>query len=343
MPPDESVGPVWLAVSSTLLALLLITTALRLWVRFGRQNAGWDDWTIVAAAFAATVRYVFGVMQSYHGNGRHRVYLSDNDYININMYGWWGQLFHFSSMALLKVSICLLILRIKSTRTLKIIMYTIMGGSIFFNFGVVLILLAECRPAGFWRGKSAECWPNKIRIYAIWVTIAYSVLSDLLCSLLPLVVVWNVKIPCPKKTLITGLMSLGLISTAFGIARAESLGVSDNDLSWTFCITAIWSNLELFLGITAANLALSRAILLYFIPRMDKTLPRDPSIPSIHGYIHSELRSDRYEIPSTTISSGHGRSSDTSSSNSDTPLEPGIQKKIEFWWTEDGIPQRTSV
>ncbi|KAK6224415.1 integral membrane protein [Colletotrichum tabaci] len=191
MPPDESVGPIWLGVSSSLLVVLLVTTALRLWARAGRRNLGWDDYTIAAAALSATVRYAFGVMQLPHGNGRHRVYLTNHEYMMINMYGWWGQLFHFTSMAFLKVSLALLILRIKSNRTLKILLYAVIVGSLIINFGVVIIL-----------------------------------------------------------------------ATSFGIVRAKSLGVSEADLSWDFCITAIWSNLELFLGISAANIALSRAVII---------------------------------------------------------------------------------
>ena len=40
---------------------------------------------------------------------------------------------------------------------------------------------------------------------------AYSILTDLLCSLLPLVVVWKVRIPMRTKVMVCGLMSLGLL------------------------------------------------------------------------------------------------------------------------------------
>lgn len=182
MPPDESVGPVWLAVSTTLLILLLITTALRLWVRIARRNVGWDDTTIAMAAVMAAVRYAFGAMQLPHGNGRHRVYLSDHDYKMINMWGWYGQLFHFTSMACLKVSICGLVLRIKDGRALRIFIYSIIAGVLVTNMGVVVVLLAECQPAGFWRGNAAKCWPNKIRIYWIYATIGKDTQWMILCT-----------------------------------------------------------------------------------------------------------------------------------------------------------------
>ncbi|KAF3798402.1 hypothetical protein GCG54_00015725 [Colletotrichum gloeosporioides] len=335
MPPDETIGPVWLAVSTTLLVLLLITTALRLWVRIARRNFGWDDATIALAAIFAAVRYAIAAMQLPHGNGRHRVYLSDYDYKMINMYGWYGQLFHFTSMACLKCSICALVLRLNDKKGLRVFIYTIIAGVLVTNMGVVVVLLAECRPAGFWRGPSAQCWPNKIRIYWIYATIAHSVLTDLILSFIPLALIWKVKIPYRKKVLVMCLMSLGLVASGFGITRAAFLGLSNEDLSWTFCIVAIWSNLELFLGIVAANLALSRAIYLYFRGQREAST-KDRSHPSSSAYVNSGGRRDLFNFPSTLISSsGRHQPSEARSSNSDIPLEPGKLRSADARSYED--------
>lgn len=106
-----------------------------------------------------------------------------------------------------------------------------------------------------------------------------------------------------------------------------------------YCIAGIWSNLELFLGIIAANLALSPSIYSHFFGsgKAQRTLPgsTDRSNPTESGYLTSKLRCDRFEVPSTMIRSPRRRGSETRSQNSDIPLEPGIQKKTEFWWTED--------
>ncbi|KAI8278033.1 hypothetical protein K4K56_000409 [Colletotrichum sp. SAR 10_98] len=279
LPPDEDIGPASVATAAVLTALMIITTSARIWVRTANRKLGWDDWTILIASGVSIVRFAFVVKQQQYGNGRHRVYLSDYDYMMINMYGWWGQILLFLAVAFLKVSICLLILRIKDTKVLKILLYTIMGGVLVSNFGVVIILVAECQPAGFWRGKSAKCWPTQIRIYSIWATIG------------------------------------------FGIARAASLGITTTDLSWAYCIAGIWSNLELFLGIIAANLALSRSIWVHFFGSNDShAIPGSTgrSNPTESGYVNSKLRGDQFEVPSTM---------------------PGIQKKTEFWWTEDDESQ----
>jgi hypothetical protein len=170
-PPDDDVGPVLMWISGVLAFFVITTTFLRLYVRVFNRIFGWDDGTILIACLTAVVRLAFLIKQSQHGNGRHRVYIKENDYMMINMYGWYAQIFLFTSVAFLKVSICLLLLRIKDTKPLRILLYIVMGGVIITNFGVVFILLAECRPAGFWRGASAQCWPTQIRIYSIYATI----------------------------------------------------------------------------------------------------------------------------------------------------------------------------
>ncbi|TEA20668.1 hypothetical protein C8034_v008096 [Colletotrichum sidae] len=150
-------------------ALLIATTALlRTWVRAANRNLGWDDWNIILAGATAIARFGFIFKQAQHGNGRHRVYLSDYQYRMINMLGWGTDA--------------------ADTKTLRILLYVVMAGIVITNFGVVIILIAERQPAGFWGGKSAKCWPAQIRIYSIYATIAYSVLTDLVCSLLPLAV-----------------------------------------------------------------------------------------------------------------------------------------------------------
>jgi hypothetical protein len=62
------------------------------------------------------------------------------------------------------------------------------------------------------------------------------------------------------------LMSLGLIASAFAILRATSFGVETDDLTWDYTVAAIWTNLELYLGIIAANVAVSHQIFRYFFP-----------------------------------------------------------------------------
>lgn len=176
LPPDENVGPALLALSGVLIAFVIITTGLRVFARFRNRALGWDDYTICIATVLAILRLGTQVAQSHHGNGRHRWYIEPHDYMLSNMYGWYAQLLLFTSMPVLKISICLLILRIRNDRWLKILLNAVMAGLVITGAAVVIILLAECKPVGYWRGD-AVCWNSKIRIYTIYFTICKSSLQ----------------------------------------------------------------------------------------------------------------------------------------------------------------------
>ncbi|KAF5697526.1 hypothetical protein FMUND_15383 [Fusarium mundagurra] len=227
LPPDQNVGPILLGISGTCLALVIITTSVRIWVRTGLRSSGWDDYTIVIVTLLGIARFGVQVGQVSIGNGRHRWYLDPEDYVQNNKLGWVAQILLFASICLLKISILLLLLRIKDSRRVKYAAWGIMAGPI----------------SAYWTGVG-ECWNPKVRIYYIYATIVF--------------VIWNTSLPLKTKISVWALMSLGLVATGFGIARATSLGVVTSDLS------SIWSNLELYLGIVGANLALSRSIFAYF-------------------------------------------------------------------------------
>ncbi|KAM0270671.1 hypothetical protein ACHAQH_009326 [Verticillium albo-atrum] len=333
LPPDDNINPALLGISGVLIAFVIITSTLRLWVRFSLRNLGWDDYTMGIVTVLATSRFGVQVAQGKFGNGRHRWYLEHDDYVTNNMLGWFAQILLFASICLLKCSIMLLLLRIKNTKPLKITLWSVMAGLVVTNFGCIIILLAECDPvSAYWTGVGT-CWEPKIRIYSIYLTIY------LLCSLLPLVVVWNVRIPLKTKASVCFLMGLGLIATAFGVVRASSLGLVTSDLSWVYARTAIYSNAELFLGIIAGNVALSRQIYVYFFG--EKESPTNPSSyapnsQSRSAYLASKLRGDSAGLPETYIHARR-RGSSAKSDHSDIPLEPGIQKTTEVWISEEDV------
>lgn len=60
---------------------------------------------------------------------------------------------------------------------------------------------------------------------------AYAVATDLVCTVLPIHVVWNVKIPLSTKAAVCGLMSLGLVyvvTSALDTIDANSFVKSHN-------------------------------------------------------------------------------------------------------------------
>lgn len=176
LPPDENAGPTLLVVVGVLTALVVATSSLRVYVRASLKILGWDDYTIMAATLLAVARMGIQVAEVVmYQNGRHRWYVSQSNYDNNNMLGWYTQVFLFANTCLLKFSICFLILRIKDTPKLRYFLYVVMAGLFITNFACIVILLAECRPISvYWTGTGGTCWDTRVRIYSIYVTISES-------------------------------------------------------------------------------------------------------------------------------------------------------------------------
>lgn len=202
-----------LVISAILTVLSVAVTAVRFSERLKQRKLGWDDYTIIAASALSIGRSVIQFVGIPRGNGHHRDELDLVDYQYINFLTWMTQLFLFPILGLLKTSICLLALRIKDTRKLKISMWVTIAGLILTNGLPEIILLAECNPVdAYWKSKSDKCWAPQVRIYSIYLQTAYSVITDLLCSLLPVYIVWGLKMNNRKKAGVCFLMSLGLMS-----------------------------------------------------------------------------------------------------------------------------------
>ncbi len=171
MPPDQNSGPMLLISSVILLFFAVVTTGLRLLVRAKNRMLGWDDYTIVLAGLLSVARIGCQIAQVRSDYGRHRWYITVQDYKVATMFGWFAQLALFAGLCLLKISICLLLLRIKNERWLRYLIYGVMAGLVLTNGGVLVILLAECRPVeAYWRFDGV-CWDPRVRIYSIYFTI----------------------------------------------------------------------------------------------------------------------------------------------------------------------------
>jgi len=352
LPPDRDLGPALVILTCILTVISVVTLVLRYWVRTTRRSLAWDDYTIGAAVVLAVIRTVLQIIQVHYGDGRHTWYLSAYENRVINEYGWIAQVLLFATNCLVKISICLLVLRIKDTKRLRFWLYIMMGGLLLFNLVPIIVLLAECHPVkAYWDPTAGHCWNSKIRIYVIYCAIGYGIITDLICTALPLFVVRNTLMPLRKKLSVSGLMCLGLMATACSVGRAQSLSLNAHDLPWSYCIAAIWSNLELHLGIIASNMTAAPAIIKRVREHSNNSEnrtgndsysggPYGTGSKSNHlpNNLNSKSRANRLDslddITDRTFDTTVRRTSSAKSGNSGYPLHPGagrIMRETTFY------------
>jgi len=166
----DNAGPTLLVIAIVVLVVVLTTTALRITVRAKRHALGGDDYTIAAASLLTIGRVTCQIISVQHGNGRHREFLAIEDYQYINFLTWLTQLFLFPILCLLKISVCLLVLRIKSTKQLRIGLWSLIVLLILTTLLPDIVLLAECDPvSAYWTSQADKCWPANVRIYSIYL------------------------------------------------------------------------------------------------------------------------------------------------------------------------------
>jgi hypothetical protein len=177
---SDDAGPTLLVISIVVLVLVLTTTALRVAVRVKRQALGGDDYTIAAASLLTIGRVTCQIISVSHGNGRHREFIANHDYEYINFLTWLTQLFLFPILCLLKISVCLLVLRIKSTKTLRYCLWSLIGLLVITTLLPDIVLLAECDPvSAYWTSQHDKCWNPNVRIYSIYLqTCMFIALQD---------------------------------------------------------------------------------------------------------------------------------------------------------------------
>jgi hypothetical protein len=165
----ENAGPILLGVSIAMLLTSAFTTALRCVVRYQRGSLGLDDYTMVVSALLAVGRCIVQWVSIAAGNGIHRRYLSTEEYQHVNFLSWVTQLILFPLLGLLKISVCLLVLRIRDTKLLKRFLWTLMAFLVVSSALPEFVLLAECHHvSAYWKGDKADCWPDGVRIYSIY-------------------------------------------------------------------------------------------------------------------------------------------------------------------------------
>lgn len=221
-------GPTLIIVSSLFTSIAFVTTVLRLWVRQKRRALRSDDYTMAAAMILTIVEAALTIQAVTRGKGKRTKFLSQDDVDYINMFSWIAQIVLFPAMALVKISVCLLMTRIDSSQRLKWLTSTIIVLLSVASFELVFILLAQCRPIdASWKPRSGNCWPVEVRIYSIYFqagkyaqnlslstansATGCSIITDLVCSLLPTAIIWKLQLPLHRKASICCLMALGLV------------------------------------------------------------------------------------------------------------------------------------
>ncbi|KAF4636603.1 hypothetical protein G7Y89_g1493 [Cudoniella acicularis] len=303
VPPDGDVsrGPALLGVIWTMVAIDIVVVALRLWVRFAKRSVGADDYLMLLACIFFIATVAVETMIVHYGLGKHMYYVPPQNGVPFLKWVFILQSFTFFTLAFAKASIAILIMRLMGVegRWLKRLLWV---NIVFFFICAILSTvfdLVSCTPIqAQWDHtiQDAKCWPLSVNAdWAIFIS-SYSSFLDFLLALVPISIIWKLKLDTKKKIAISVLLGLGMLSgvaAAVKTSESQRLG-SQVDFTWEAWSLYAWSTAEYFLNILCGTVPTLK-------PLYECIVNGKPMRPSEGRggrsiFYGSSMRSDRFRL-----------------------------------------------
>jgi len=265
--PGESQLPVTAAVTSVLLSLAIVTYILRIYSRCRNYvNLGWDDLTITIAVLLTISNWANNLVQLIDTGGKHTWYISMPALQRSAKIGFVGLPLWIWSVTLIKISVFLMMLRIKTTKRWKIGVWVCICVALSIAIMWTVAQFLQCRPIeANWSLKLKKveglCWPLRTQMKIVYImsgTLCCNLLvsiakthqsaallgaTDVATALLPIVFICQINKPLREKVVLSILMGAGLIACACGLVKPFLLKqvMYSPDPVWDGTTIKIWT------------------------------------------------------------------------------------------------------
>ena len=261
----------------------LVSSVVRVFVRSHiTRNLGWDDYCIIGAQVLTLVGAGMVSAAVVNGLGRHEYYLTAVERRRINLLGWADWIQTFLNLMLIKISICVFLIRINNRAFIIRPLYVAIGVMILTTIICVGLFLGICVPlqARWDVGVNGKCLSKASEMWIVISQGIISIITDLICATFPYFFLKNLNISRRTKFGLCVLMGLGFITAACCIVRTVlSPAIKSQDASWDLVDNNIWRFPEVNLGIACANAPLFRPLYLRWRRRLriQRPSPPDPA------------------------------------------------------------------
>ncbi|ORY59168.1 uncharacterized protein BCR38DRAFT_445807 [Pseudomassariella vexata] len=263
---EDNRGPQLVIVTLVLLVLCWVSVGLRCFsMSFVLNRFYAADWLTLVTLAAYTAYSSFALLGVHYGLGAHVADVPVEDRPKALLYKWAAEVAYVITAVLVKFIIGILLLRIfKGHFWQRITLWALLGVVSIYNAFYVFMIIFQCVPVQyFWyrydpaQPVSGSCNKKLLAIVPTCISFFVNVMSDLILALLPVSVVWHAKMDRRTKISVSCVLALGSIASLATIARIPytSQLLSNPDYLYNFTDIAIWSTVEIGLGLAASSLA----------------------------------------------------------------------------------------
>ncbi|KAI0396141.1 hypothetical protein F5Y17DRAFT_465320 [Xylariaceae sp. FL0594] len=269
--PTDSNGVGLLVAGIVTLAVSWLSMGLRTYVRaVMNRSFQVDDWVMLAGLVNFTVSCSFVFIGITFGLGRHNKSLSQSDEIEALKWQALATASYVSNMWLIKLSIGIFLLRLAGQKRYKYILGTSIVVVGVWSLALFFWNIFQCNPvAAQWdytileRDSKAHCVSADEVVSAAYALSALTIFSDWLYALIPIPMIWQVRMTVQAKWSVIAVLGLGVFASIATLIRLKFLSdltdVSDILHAGTDAMT--WTLVEPGIAISAASLATIRPLL----------------------------------------------------------------------------------
>ncbi len=131
------------------------------------------------------------------------------------MYWFLCELWYTLATVLLRLSISIFLLRICVKRSHKYLIYATMTMVIVFSTFYFLLAIFQCQPTNFFwmqfAGEKGQCIDHTIFPIATYAHSAVSATADFVLGLLPICIIWDLKMNLQTKISVGVVLSMGVM------------------------------------------------------------------------------------------------------------------------------------
>ena len=186
--------------------------------------------------------------------GQHQECVEPQDVIAVLEYAALSEPISVIDIGIVKVSVCLCLLRIVdgAKRKTRLFLWSLLILVVLSHLGLAMVFFLHCLPlAALWNPVvHGNCMSTDQTVLAGYVGFAFDIVTDLVCALIPIIVISRLQMNIRTKIALCILMGLGVFTAGAAVAKAFTLrGVFDDDGTWGFTEPATWAAVEQFVGI----------------------------------------------------------------------------------------------
>ncbi|KAJ5661513.1 uncharacterized protein N7477_009129 [Penicillium maclennaniae] len=246
-------------ISISCLAMIAVAIRIHEKLKGGKtdlKKLALDDWLVAAALVPLIALLAIALLAGHHGMGKHIWLTSVENMIEMKRILFAYLFIYIFELFIVKLSLLLFYRRIFGTSSSYYICMILASG---WTFGSMIALVTCPAPVSYFWTELINPGDGHYRydFYKYYIgNAASNVVTDFLILLVPLPVIWRLKMRVTQKIMVSGVLLLGIFVCAISIVRLHYITfLKDNiDLTWTMGNVYVWSTLEPCIAIICACL-----------------------------------------------------------------------------------------